>query len=203
MTANVKYCRFAVASLLILAIGMTAMFAAWAGNRQRVAFTFAWRSELCEIVFSAGTIRIDNQPQRTVVQELKSRRDRKLDSIASQLTDVLGQIDGSNSIQSREAEDAEYANLHQQFEAMRRTPVVPQLPPISYNLSLFPIWLSLVVISAGYLCTKANRFMVRRKWIRNGQCIRCGYDLRASELRCPECGTLIEPDKTKGSGVVY
>jgi hypothetical protein len=50
-----------------------------------------------------------------------------------------------------------------------------------------PLWLPLVVFAAGpaVVLVKWGR---RRLRVRGGRCRHCGYDLRATPGRCPECG---------------
>ena len=60
----------------------------------------------------------------------------------------------------------------------------------------FPVWAAVVlsaVIPAGWSIVRLRSRTAGRR----GDCRRCGYDLRASEDRCPECGEAIP--KTVGA----
>ena len=64
------------------------------------------------------------------------------------------------------------------------------VPKLGFNpLSLvLPLWIPLLgfAVLSSYLLRPIYR---RRKRKKLGLCLRCGYDLRGSTDRCPECGT--------------
>ncbi|MDP9172415.1 MAG: hypothetical protein M3O30_00925 [Planctomycetota bacterium] len=66
-----------------------------------------------------------------------------------------------------------------------------------YHAYGIPLWWFTII--TGIL---PARSLVRRwrhsKWRGSNRCSQCGYDLRASPIRCPECGTVRLPEFHKG-----
>lgn len=66
-------------------------------------------------------------------------------------------------------------------------PAVPGASYIPYSAIIVPIWMPLAILSV-------LLYVQRRRWLPHrrpeGACAVCGYDLRATPDRCPECGAI-------------
>lgn len=60
-------------------------------------------------------------------------------------------------------------------------------PTLTFTELMVPYWFLVLVFGfpAAWLIMPEKR---SRRWARQGRCTRCGYDLRHSPDRCPECG---------------
>ena len=59
------------------------------------------------------------------------------------------------------------------------------------SVLLVPLWQPVVLFSilpALWLVNRSHRWLARRRAIRAGLCLHCGYDLRGATGPCPECG---------------
>jgi hypothetical protein len=67
-----------------------------------------------------------------------------------------------------------------------------RLTSVDYRWFIFPAWLPTCLFAALPLSRLGLSIRHRRR-IREGHCRQCGYDLRATRHRCPECGARIPP----------
>jgi len=66
---------------------------------------------------------------------------------------------------------------------------VTMLMPLRYWELAIPYWM-LAILAAVIPILRLPAIIKRRIRRRKGRCIVCGYDLRATPDRCPECGTM-------------
>ena len=68
----------------------------------------------------------------------------------------------------------------------------PDLLPYESGVELALVWVASFYgiggISLAFAAARRAQLRRRERAVRDGLCVRCGYDLRASPGRCPECG---------------
>jgi hypothetical protein len=70
----------------------------------------------------------------------------------------------------------------------------PKMRYLGYGVYL-AMYLTLFAAASFVLAWRASQ---KRRRVRGskGQCVKCGYDLRATPDRCPECGTVLKTQPT-------
>jgi hypothetical protein len=150
---------------------------------------FEYRGERVRILIFRGRLGVDNEPQFPRAIELISimnallRRQMQLTRGADMLEDRSPETKLEWEETSRQM-----AELKAQLTSLRRGYWAR-----STRWAL-PIAVVVLAIVPGLAFAEFLRIRGRR---RRGECLACGYDLRETPERCPECGNLAGLKKTK------
>ncbi len=70
-----------------------------------------------------------------------------------------------------------------------------------YTSLVFPLWapIALLLLPALVWTRQMMRRRRQRRRLRSGLCVQCGYDVRSSIERCPECGAALPPAPLQSS----
>jgi hypothetical protein len=68
---------------------------------------------------------------------------------------------------------------------------------VGYWRLFIPLWMPTVFFGLAACGCHPPYFYARSRRKKLGLCLQCGYDLRGSETRCPECGRPFEKDELK------
>jgi predicted RNA-binding Zn-ribbon protein involved in translation (DUF1610 family) len=159
-----------------------------AGDTLTAVVQFAWHGQLCQIALSPVRLRVDNTPEQMAARHLASRRDQQMESLARRLTQIEL---GPHAVGIYHGASDEEAGLIVRLRSLQRIAVAP-VPPIAHTLALWPVWFSVLALELAWLARAIYEARVRRYRHEAKLCLSCGYDLRSSIGRCPECGTALD-----------
>ena len=157
---------------------------------QRDACALPLGKQLWELASDKGRLILDNAPQRELELQSQPVRARQHFERWKKLTDLGHRLENNGDESSARTA---FRLADGEVLAARKIWTGPKSAAVSHSVAHeIP-----VIMTAALPLLWLRSWRRSCWWRRHGFCPRCGYDLRATPARCPECGHV--PEKAKAT----
>lgn len=191
---------FTILSALSLGLCVAAFVLGYRSHRAAMTVEFTFRGERWEVVLAGGELRVDNVPQiwldrarrRAALLAWQDPRDRLTPDEAEIAERLLsGRASG---VWWQLQCDKLFDNLLQKPGGAERIALLKAPPPAyrdySHPATNLVVILTTLILPTAWLVRTVYLSETRLVRRRKGLCVGCGYDLRGTPGRCPECGAV-------------
>jgi hypothetical protein len=156
--------------------------------RAQLSFEFERHGNLWEMTLSAGRLSLTNAPQSRLEWAEWRALHRTLEAMLPQ---VEALADAPRSVEMRELEQT--ITTAGRFTANAKRMFLPSLVEERWSFRLSQAAFATVLLPLAWLQVAIAAKRRRAALVAGRACSACGYDLRATPDRCPECGTDAPP----------